>query len=272
VKVKMVWFEDYGASIEAYGAGKLDAINIVCGDSLTAAKQSIAVMLTDYSNGNDMIVARKGIDSVKDLKGKKIALEENLVEHILLAQALKGAGMTESEVTVVNVKTEATPQALAKDVDAIGAWYPLSGQALDKVAGSKAIFTSKDAPGLIYDALQVSRESLKARRDDWKKVIGVWFKCLAFLEAKETRGEAIKIMASRISAKPEDLEKNLKGTFLLGKEGNLKAMEDRDTLDSVYGSIRNANKFYLAHKLKDYKSQDAGDYVDPSLLKEVLGK
>jgi NitT/TauT family transport system substrate-binding protein len=219
-----------------------------------------------------MIVAKKGIESVKDLKGKKIGLEKNLVEHILLAQALKGADMPESEVTIVDVKTEATPQALTKDVDAIGAWYPLSGKALDTVAGSKAIFTSKDAPGLIYDALQVNRESLKTRRDDWKKVIGVWFKCLDFLEAKETRAEAVKIMAGRINAKSDELEKNLKGTFLLGKENNLKALEDRDTLDSVYGSIRNANKFYLAHNLKDYKSQDAADYVDPSLLKEVLGK
>jgi NitT/TauT family transport system substrate-binding protein len=272
VKVELVWFEDYGKSIDAYGAGKLDGICIVCGDALTAKTQSVAIVLTDYSNGNDKIIAKKGIESFKDLKGKKIGVEENLVEHILLAQALKDNDMTEADIKLVKVSTETTPQALASgDVDAIGAWYPISGQALAKVEGSKAVYTSAKAPGLIYDAVQVSRESLAARRDDWKKVVGVWFKSLEFLEGKDTRAEAIKIMAGRISAKPEDLAKNLEGTFLLGKEGNLKALAERETLDSVYGSIRNANKFYLKHKVYT-DSQDASKFVDPTLVKEVLGK
>ena len=38
--------------------------------------------------------------------------------------------MTESDVTLVNAKTNETPQVLASgQVDAIGAWQPISGQA-----------------------------------------------------------------------------------------------------------------------------------------------
>ena len=42
---------------------------------------------------------------------------------------------------------------------AIGAWYPSSGQALKQVAGSKKLFSSADAKGLIYDALAVNPTS-----------------------------------------------------------------------------------------------------------------
>jgi len=78
VDVKFEWFE-YLPSIEAYSAKKVDAVNIVCGDSLTANRLSKAIVLTDYSNGNDMIIAKKEITSIKELKGKKIGLELNVV-------------------------------------------------------------------------------------------------------------------------------------------------------------------------------------------------
>jgi NitT/TauT family transport system substrate-binding protein len=274
VDVNLVWF-DYSASIDAFAAGKVDAVVIVCGDSLVTGaggKPSTAIVLTDFSDGNDMIIGKPGIGSIKDLKGKKVGLERNLVEHILLDKALTVNGLGEADVQVVDVKTNDTPQTLAANgADAVGAWYPISGQTLEQVAGSEPLFTSKDAPGLIYDALQVSRESLTARRDDWKKVVGVWFKCLDFLDAPATREEALKIMAGRIGAKPAVFAKNLKGTRLLNRSDNLKAMEKRDTLDSVYGSLKYANKFYLDRKV--YKdSQDVEAYVDPTLVKEAADR
>ena len=77
-------------------------------------------------------------------------------------------------------------------------------------------------------------------------------------------------MAGRINAQPEDLEKHLEGTHLLDRDANLKAMEKRDTLDSVYGSLKNADAFYLRHKLAKYdKAKDIDTYVDPTLVKEV---
>jgi len=271
VNVDFEWFGDYGASIDAYTAGKLDGICIACGDSLTA-KSSVIIVLTDFSNGNDMIIGKEGINSIKDLKGKTIGLEENMVEHLLLWTALEKNSMTESDVKITKIKTEETTQALKSGkVDAIGAWYPISGRTLTEVAGSKALFTSKEAPGVIFDALQVDPDSLDKRRAEWKKVVGVWFKCIDFLNDAKTHEEGVKIMAKRIDGKPEDLEKNLKGTHLLDGEGNVKAMLKRNNLDSVFGSLLNADKFYKAH-VKEYKSPNVGKMIDPSLVKEVLAK
>jgi NitT/TauT family transport system substrate-binding protein len=280
VDVKMEWFTEYVKSIDAFTAKKLDGLLVVCGDALPAGIDvpSTAIVLTDYSNGNDMIIGQKGIKSVKDLKGKKVGLDLNLVEHILLAEAVKKHGLKEEDVGVVQITTDDTPAALKTGkVDAIGAWYPISWRALKEVPDANVLFTSEKAPGLIYDALHVNRESLVLRRDDWKKVVGVWFRCLKFLNDPKTRDEALKIMAGRINAKAEDLEKNLKGTRLLDREENLKAMNRKlDRLEgdvySVYGSLKNANEFYLRRKLPKYESQDIYKYVDSSLVREIEAK
>jgi NitT/TauT family transport system substrate-binding protein len=172
VDVKFDWF-DYSASLDAFTAGKIDADLTTNGDALVIASggtKNVMVMLTDYSNGNDMVIAKPGIKSLKDLKGKKIGLETGLVEHLLLLNGLQKAGMKESDVTIVNTKTNDTPQALASpDIAAIAAWQPNSGQAMKLVPGSKPIYTSAQAPGLIYDVLAVNPASLSARKDDWAK-------------------------------------------------------------------------------------------------------
>ena len=88
VDTEFSWFE-YTPSMEAFTAGKVDAVMMTMGDALVTGApgaRSVAILVTDYSNGNDMIVAKPGINDLKGLKGKKIGLEVGLVEHLLLAQ------------------------------------------------------------------------------------------------------------------------------------------------------------------------------------------
>jgi NitT/TauT family transport system substrate-binding protein len=271
VNVEFVWLE-YLPSMEAFSAGKVDAVCVTNGDALVTGgtgKPSTGIVLNDYSNGNDKIVAKPGINSIKDLKGKKVGLELNLVEHLMLLKALEANGMKESDVTLVNFPTSETPQALSSGgVDAVAAWYPISGQTLKQVAGSKALFTSADAPGLIYDTLTVSRESLATRRADWKKVVKVWFKTLDYIKNPATKDDAIKIMAARVKVTPEEYAKNMEGTFLLDIAGNLKHLKEGTTLESVYGSSAIADAFNVKYKV--YKDpQNIKSYIDPSLVMEV---
>lgn len=271
VDVEFVWFE-YLPSMDAYSAGKVDANCMTNGDAMVTGaggKVSTAILLNDYSDGNDKIVGKPGINSFKDLKGKKIGLEVNLVEHLLLLKALESNGMKEKDITIVNVPTNETPQTLASGgVDAVAAWYPIAGQALKQVAGSKPLFTSSDVKGLIFDGLYVDRESLVKHKADWMKVTQVWFKTVAFIKDPATKDEAIKIMAAKVKVTPEEYAKNMEGTFLLDVAGNLKAFEKHDALTSVYGSSKIANDFNVNNKV--YKtSQKIESYLDPSFVKAI---
>lgn len=268
VNAKFEWF-DYSASMDAYTAGKIDGVLITNGDALvtgSAGAKSLMIMLTDYSNGNDMIVAKPGIKSIKDLKGKKVAVEQGLVEHLLLLNALKKAGMKESDVTIVNAKTNEMPQVLASgDVSAVGAWQPISGQAMKAVPGSRPIVTSADEPGLIYDGLAVNPASVKQKRADWLKVLKVWDRVVTYVNDPKTQADAVKIMSSKSGVTPEEYLPMLKGTKLLSLSDNKNVYKKATGFKSIYGSTTVANEFNMANGV--YKdAQNVDNYIDASFI------
>lgn len=271
VEVEFTWF-DYVPGMEAFAAGQMDAVSMTNGDALvigaTSNKPSVAIIINDYSNGNDMIIAKPGINSLKDLVGKRIGIEVGFVDHLLLLHGLKEIGLEESDVTLVNVPTNETPQALAAGgVDAIGAWYPSSHAALRAAPGAKSIYTSKEVPGLIYDVLYVSQESLATRRADWMKVVGVWYRTMDWIKKSENKDEALQILAARVQTNPKEYATIFEGTHLLSLDEALEAWKNSDELSSIYGSSKYADAFnvkYEVYPKPEYKES----YFDPSLTLE----
>jgi len=267
VDVEFEWF-DYVASMDAFAAGQLDAVTMTNGDTLVTGAtgaQGVMIIINDFSNGNDMIVAAKGIDSVKDLKGKTIGVEVGFVGHLLLLNALEAAGLTESDVTLVNVPTNETPQVLASgDVDAIVAWQPSSGQALTLVPGSKAIATSADAKGLIYDVLAVNPASLASRKADWEKVAKVWYQAVDYIYDEETQADALSIMAARVGVPADQYKAILDGTKILSLEEAQAVMQKGDGMDSLYGSSKISDDFNVKYEVYA-EPQVIDSYIDPSI-------
>lgn len=268
VDVEFIWFE-YVPSMDAFAAGQVDAVCMTNGDAMVtgaAGKGCKGILINDYSNGNDMLVARPGIKSVKQLKGKTIGVELGFVAHLLVLKALAANGMSESDVKLVNIPTHETPQALAsKGVDAICAWQPNSGQAINLVPGAKAIYTSADAPGIIYDLLYVANESLAARRDDWTKVAKVWFRITEYLKDEANRPEALEIMSARVGLTPEAYAPFTKGTYILDLEENKTRFKKMEGFASVYGSSMVVDEFNVENKVYE-KPEGVDGYFDPSII------
>ena len=271
VDVDFKWFE-YVPSMEAFSAGKVDAVTMSNGDALvtgSSGAKSVGILINDYSNGNDMVVAKPGVKSVAALKGQKVGVEVGFLSHLLLINALKSAGMTDQDVELVNVPTDQTPQVLkAGEVSAIVAWQPNSGQALKEVPGSRAIFTSANVPGLIYDLLYVSPKSLSERRAEWVAVTKVWFRIADFLKKPENLDEASRIMAARVGLTSDQYKVLMGGTHFLDLEGNREHFRKGDSLMSLYRSSQVVDAFQLANKI--YKAPVAYEqYLDPSLVDEL---
>jgi NitT/TauT family transport system substrate-binding protein len=275
VEVDLLWFE-YGPSMEAYSAGKVDAVMVTNGDALVTGAtggKNVMILVTDYSNGNDMVVAKPGIKSLKELKGGKIGVEVGFVDHLLLLNGLKKAGLAEGDVTLVPTPTNQAPQVLASgQVDAVAAWQPNSGAALKALPGSTAVYTSADEPGLIYDMVAVTPQSLAQRRADWVKFVSVWDKIVAYLADPATRDDGIKIMAARAGVSPADYAAFMSGTRLLTlAEGAPKLAGTAAGFGSVLGSAKIADDFNVKNGV--YKEhQDVATYLDASLMLEAAKK
>ena len=271
VNVEFKWF-DYVPSMEAFTANKVDAVAVTNGDALVTGSsggKSVCIVANDYSDGNDMIVAKPGVKSMSDLKGKKIGVEVGFVDHLLLLNALKANKMTEKDVKIVNVKTDDTPNALKSGtVDAIGAWQPNSGAALKELPGSTPIYTSADVKGLIYDHLCVSPRSLAENRAEWLKVVKVWFRVADFIADPANLDEAAKLMSARVGLTPDVYKGLMKGTHLLNAAENIKHYAKGEGFDSIYGSSKIVDDFNVKNGV--YKTPlKVEEYFDSSLIEEA---
>jgi NitT/TauT family transport system substrate-binding protein len=265
--VKFDWF-DYSASMEAFAAGKIDADFVTNGDALVmgaGGARNVIILITDYSNGNDMIVARPGIKSLADLKGRKIGIETGLVDHLLLLDGLKKQGMTQDDVTLVNSKTNETPQVLASgQVDAIGAWQPSAGLAMKALPGAHPVYTSAQAPGLIYDVLAVNPASISAHRTDYIKLIRVWDRLVSYINDPKTQDDAVQIMSARVGLTPAKYQLLVAGTHLISVAEAKKIFVKAAGLGSLYGSTQNADDFNVRNAV--YKQPQRIDgYIEPAL-------
>lgn len=269
--VTFQWF-DYSASMDAFSAGKIDGDLVTNGDALVTGSgggKGIMILLTDYSDGNDMIVGKPGIKSLKNLKGKKVGIEVGLVEHLLLLNGLKANGMSEKDVTLVNTPTNNTPQVLASgQVDAIGAWQPNSGMAMKALPGSRPIYTSAQAPGLIYDVLYVTPTSLAAHKAEYIKLAKVWDHVVHYINDPKTQDDAVTIMARRVGLTPAQYKPLLKGTHLIDIAEGKTVFKKGPGLSSLYGSSQIANEFNVKNGVYK-KSQDVDSYIDPSVTEAV---
>ena len=96
--VQLKWFDGYIESMEAFAAGQLDGNCQTLNDTISFAADAVngqvAVLVNDNSAGNDKIIVSAEINTIQDLKGKKVAIEEGVVDDFLLTLALKDNGMS----------------------------------------------------------------------------------------------------------------------------------------------------------------------------------
>ncbi|MGB5972871.1 MAG: ABC transporter substrate-binding protein [Nodosilinea sp.] len=223
--VELIWFDGYLESMQALAAGQLDANGQTLNDTISFAADAVngmvAVLVNDNSAGNDKVVGAEGINTVADLAGKTVALEEGVVCDFLLTLALQDAGLSRDAVEIKNLETGAAAAAFAAgQVDGFAGWVPFWETALSR-EGSQEILTSEEYPGAIPDLLVASQKLIDTRPEQVQALVNTWFDVLAFID--ENPEQANAIMAKRASVSDEEFEKYTKGTKIFTLEENLEA-------------------------------------------------
>ncbi|MEX0615648.1 MAG: ABC transporter substrate-binding protein, partial [Methylophaga sp.] len=90
-------------TLRAFRQGQLDIAALTLDEFLRLAEQveDLQILLvTNISDGADKIISRPEITDLSELKGKRIAVEENSVGSYLLYQALQKAGLSLDDLTL----------------------------------------------------------------------------------------------------------------------------------------------------------------------------
>jgi NitT/TauT family transport system substrate-binding protein len=218
IDIEVVQINDYIESINQYTAGAFDGCTMTNMDALTipaaSGVDSTALIVGDFSNGNDGIVL-KGGDTVADLKGRTINLVELSVSHYLLARALDMNGLSERDVKLVNTSDADIAALFVSDnKGAAVTWNPPLMQARN-AEGAKLVFDSSNIPGEIIDLMVVrsnAPESLKLA------LSGAWYETLAVMTGKDAAAEqAIEYMANASAATVAEFKAQLATTAMFYK-------------------------------------------------------
>lgn len=218
IAIELTLINDYVESINLYTTGKFDGCVMTNMDALTipavGGVDSTALIIGDFSNGNDGIVLKNG-KSVKDMKGRTVKLVELTVSHYMLARALEMNGMTERDIKTVN--TSDADIAAVFTADSNGAavtWNPPLQQARN-AKGAMLVFDSSKIPGEIIDMMVVRTKAPEALK---KALVGAWYETMQVMTANDkTSADAVAWMAKSSGATVPEFKAQLGTTAMFYK-------------------------------------------------------
>lgn len=271
IEIEIVQINDYVESINQYTAGQFDGCVMTNMDALTipaaGGVDSTALIVGDFSNGNDGIVL-KGGKSLKEIKGQHVNLVELSVSHYLLARGLETVGLKESDVKVVNT-SDADMVAVygTKDVTAVTTWNPLLSEILTQ-SNSTKVFDSSQIPGEIMDLMIVNTEILKKNPALGKALVGAWYEIMGVMSASDKAATAAKTaMAVASGTDLAGFESQLASTKMFYTPASALALINSDEL---LKTMQKVAEFSFDHGLLGEGAPDA-EFIGVAGPKGVYG-
>jgi NitT/TauT family transport system substrate-binding protein len=177
------------------------------------------IFILDESRGADAVVGRSGMRSMKDLKGKPVAVESGALGAFVLSRALALNGMRSGDVNVVHMESNEQPSAFDKgQIDGAVTFDPYRAQLLK--AGATPLFDSKQIPGEIVDLVAVRASVLEQQPKAVQSLLSGWFKAIDYLQREPQ--DAARRMGVRQQTSGEQFLSSLQGLHIPSREENLK--------------------------------------------------
>ena len=266
VAIKVQRF-DYAPSLDAFVAKNIDACTMTNMEALdmpaAAGVDTTAVIIGDYSNGNDAVLVRHNL-ALNQIPGKRVLLVEKTVSQYLFerAMAINNQAADLKRVKYVNTSDSDIAGAFLSDTsqEAVVTWKPLVSQIL-KGKGIASIFDSSKIPGEILDLLVVRTEILN--RPDGsgqrfaKAVVGAWYELLA--QMSKPRPESDKVLASIAEASQDTLasyREQLSTTHMFFTAQSAVEMATSEQLKKTMELVR---QFCFSHGLLGEKTSSPDD-------------
>jgi NitT/TauT family transport system substrate-binding protein len=267
IKINVTQINDYVESINQYTAGKFDGVAVTNMDALTipaaGGVDTTAIIMGDYSNGNDGIVLKKG-QTLADIKGQKVNLVELSVSHYLLARGLSTVKLSEKDIKTVNTSdADIVAASKTKDTTAIVAWNPQLLEVRSE-PGATLVYDSSKIPGEIEDLLVVNTQTLKDNPALAKALVGIWYETIALMNDPGEKGKAAREAMAKLSGTDlANFESQLKTTHMYYEPKEAAAFMNGPDLVRIMDLVRS---FSFEHNLlgEKVKSKDAVGIETPT--------
>jgi NitT/TauT family transport system substrate-binding protein len=185
-------------ALEDLMAGNADFATVaetpVMFEIMKGAKIAVIATIQSSKVGNAILARRdKGILTLEDLKGKKIAATMGTTSDYFLDAILGVNGIYRKDVEIVNLKAVEMPDALARgDIDAVSAFTPYVAFTQKKLGDSVITFQNKNIYRWTFNVV-AKQEFIRNDPDKVKKMLRALVKAEEFVRGNP--GEAQKIVS-----------------------------------------------------------------------------
>jgi len=179
------------------------------------------VLVVDVSHGADVVVGRSGMRTMRDLKGKSVAVESSALGAFVLSRALAVNGMQASDVNVVHLESNEQAAAFEKgQVDGAVTFDPFRAQFLR--AGASPLFDSTQIPGEIVDLLALRASVVDKQPKAVAALLAGWFDAIDYM--KRDPKDAARRMGIRQQISGDEFLKALQGLHVPSRAENMKML------------------------------------------------
>jgi len=279
INIKVQRF-DYAPSLDAFVAKNIDACAMTNMETLdmpaAAGVDTTAILIGDYSNGNDAVLVRKDL-TLQQIPGKQVMLVEKTVSQYLFERGmvLNGLGDQLKRVRYLNTSDSDIAGAFLADQskEVVVTWKPLVSQ-IRRAKGIKTVFNSSQIPGEILDLLVVRTDVLKRPDGSGEKfakaIAGAWYEVMN--QMSKTGPEGDKVLAGIAEASQDSLpsyKEQLSTTHMFYTPQSGVQMGTAPDLKKTMDLVRN---FCFSHGLLGDKTKSADEVAVQFADGSVLGR
>lgn len=220
VDVELVELSSLADVRRAFERGQTDGMASSLVEVLDADRDSkrapVVVLMADFSNGADVVLAKSDITDIAMLKGQRIGLEPSSLNRFILARALAQGGLSMTDVEIVSLPQVGLKEAVeVGTVDAVVTYPPISTN-IEQTGLMGQIFTSAEIPGEVSDVVSFDRQTVIRRGSDIDAFVRAWGRAVDAMHANPT--ESYQVIGRYIGMSAGDLENTFQGIEVISAD------------------------------------------------------
>ncbi|MBT3256693.1 MAG: ABC transporter substrate-binding protein [Deltaproteobacteria bacterium] len=269
IHVTVKQFDDYmGGSVKAFKFGKIDFGIMMLGnavDLIRKAPRYTIIYEHDWSHGGDLFILSGKLDSIGDLKGKRIGVYSTAAPiGFFLDKVLQNAHLKIKDVELIEVSNTSKLNKSFRNgvVSAVVSYDPEASKVVGDGTG-KLMFTSADFPGVIPEGIVVQNRILKDDPADVEKFLRGWLRAVKW-QSDPANLEAYFAILKRTMFKgtaysSQDIEKLTMGGKIHGTLGEITEKNEREIheyIKELLAYLKESGARIKSFKPRDYTATD----------------
>lgn len=211
--------------VRALRNGSVDVIATTLDEALQLKAQGedlVVLLVLNFSNGADSVLARPPLQSLSEIKGMRVGVEQSGVGAVMLSSALQHAQLQRGDIQLVDVPVFQHVKAYEdKRIDVLVTYEPFSTQL--RAMGANLLFDSSAFPDLIMDVLIVRNSVFESRQEELKDLVRGYYRARTFMSSRPQ--DANSRISRRLRIPVQDMQKMWNGLRLPSLQDNIQLQQ-----------------------------------------------